>query len=35
MLNSVNYTKTQIVEIGTRRFGIPESKLARARRRTH
>jgi hypothetical protein len=30
MLNSENYTKTQIMEIGNRRFGIPESKLARA-----
>ena len=30
MLNSENYTKTQIMEIGTRRFGISESKLARA-----
>ena len=30
MLNNGSYTKTQIIEIGARRFGIPESKLARA-----
>ena len=30
MLNSENCTKAQIMEIGTRCFGIPESRLARA-----
>ena len=30
MLNCDEYTKTQIIEIGTRRFRIPQSRLARA-----
>lgn len=33
MLNSDDCTKTQIIEIGTRRFGIPQSRLARANKK--
>ena len=30
ILSNENYTKSQIIEIGTRRFGIPQSKLLRS-----
>ena len=30
LLGNENYTKTQIIEIGIRRFGIPRSKLERS-----
>ena len=32
ILSNDNYTKSQIIEIGTRRFGIPQSKLLRSNR---
>lgn len=30
ILGNENYTKTQIIEVGTRRFGIPRSRLERS-----